>query len=126
MNEHEIVVDYRFVHDVESFFLEPGEQRSGGAVEAAWVFEIRGRRPGEEWSTLARGAGGEDLIVTAAIAVETIKGNMPDFVAGIAEHQITGSNVTFNEQFAAAFDLRAGAPELIEDEIDEEHFWDAP
>jgi hypothetical protein len=124
MNEHEIVVDYRFVHDVESFFLEPGEQRSGEPVEAAWVFEIRGRRPDADWSTLARGAGGADLIVTAAIAVETIKGNMPDFVAGIAEHQITGSAATFNDQFAEAFDLRVGAPELIEDDIEEEHIWD--
>jgi hypothetical protein len=124
VSEHEIVVDYKFVHDVEEFFMGPGDKRNGDPVEAGWVFDVTGRRlDGGDWSLLARGAGEIDLVVTAAIAVQTIIDNMPEGTAGIAEHRVQGSAAAFDEQFGGAFDLAVGAPEILPD-MEEEHIWD--
>lgn len=118
----ELTVEYHFSTDLESDLLEAGEIRSTDPPESGWLFRILGQHvmrvadtvvDSSDSSLLAQGGGPQTLQVIAAIAIDVMQTHMPPGATEIATHVIDGSEVEFKSQFAEAFNLVDGAPELI-------------
>lgn len=118
----EIVASYRPVDDMEREFAGPGDIPSGDPAETGWMFELRARefmsisgkpKGDEPWVTLIEGGSVGGVDVAAAVLISVIIENIGLDVPREVEHLIHGSGTTFKKEFAGAFDLAIGAPELL-------------
>ncbi|UCR90107.1 hypothetical protein [Mycetocola spongiae] len=123
------VAEYLYTEDLEATLAahrpEEGLELSGAEKVPGWFFQVTANESvlsedaeisfaeDIEYVTVFNGADEDSLAAAVAQVIQALIGEIGPRATEFIAHSISGSVQEFDRQFAGAFDLRVGAPELL-------------